>query len=209
MGVSDWLSLTLVCILGAASPGPSLAVILSATQTGGRAGGLAAAIGHGLGVFLYAFVAATSLSYVITNHGTLFSALQIAGACLLIWLGVRLLLASLTPKTAPEMAVASSSMKGSFLSGFAIAAFNPKIAAFFASLFTQFFAEGQSLSLHVGMATAAGVIDVVTYIIIVIALSGHILRGVMATNLHLFNRALGRLLLLIGISLVISQVFSS
>ena len=59
------------------------------------------------------------------------------------------------------------------------------------------------------MATAAGVIDVVTYIIIVIALSGRILRSVMATNLHLFNRALGGLLLLIGISLVISQVFSS
>ena len=62
MNVSDWLSLTLVCILGAASPGPSFAVILSATRTGGRAGGLAAALGHGLGIFLYAFVAATSLS---------------------------------------------------------------------------------------------------------------------------------------------------
>ena len=209
MSVSDWLSLTFVCILGAASPGPSLAVILSATQTGGRAGGLAAAIGHGLGVFVYAFVAATSLSYLITHHATLFSALQIAGACLLIWLGVRLLLASLAPTPAPEVAAASSGMTGRFLSGFAIAALNPKIAAFFASLFSQFFAEGQSLSLHVGMATLAGVIDVVTYIIVVIALSGHMLRGVMATNLYLFNRALGSLLLLIGISLVISQIFSS
>jgi threonine/homoserine/homoserine lactone efflux protein len=208
MSLSDWLSLTLVCILGAASPGPSLAVILSATQTVGRAGGVAAAIGHGLGVFVYACVAATSLSYVITHHATLFSALQIAGACLLIWLGARLLITSFTPTSAPVVAETSGGMTSSFLSGFAIAAFNPKIAAFFASLFSQFFAEGQPLGLHVGMATLAGLIDVVTYIIFVIALSGQMLRGVLITNLHVFNRALGSLLLLIGISLMISQVFT-
>ena len=209
MSISDWLSLTLVCIFGAVSPGPSLAVILSATQTDGRAGGLIAAIGHGLGVFVYALVAATSLSYIITHYAMLFSALQIAGSCLLIWLGVRLFLTSLKPLTTPEVVDASNGMTGSFINGFAIAAFNPKIAAFFASLFSQFFAEGQSLGLHVGMATLAGVIDVVTYIIIVIALSGHMLRGVMAKNLHLFNRALGSLLLLIGISLMISQLTGS
>jgi threonine/homoserine/homoserine lactone efflux protein len=206
MSVSDWLSLTFVCILGAASPGPSLAVILSATQTGGRAGGLAAAFGHGLGIFLYAFVAATSLFFIITHHATLFFALQLAGAGLLVWLGGRLLLTSFRPKDEPAMATAQSGMTGNFLSGFAIAAFNPKIAAFFASLFSQFFAEGQSLGLHIGMATLAGVIDVVTSIVIVIALSGHRLHAVMAARLHLFDRALGSLLMLIGISLLITQL---
>ena len=206
MNVSDWLSLTLVCILGAASPGPSFAVILSATRTGGRAGGLMAAFGHGLGVFLYAFVAATSLSLIITNHAKLFFTLQLAGASLLIWLGGRLLQASFRPKEEPTIATDQNGMTSNFLSGFAIAAFNPKIAAFFASLFSQFFAEGQSLSLHVSMATLAGVIDVVTYFVIVIALSGHQLHALMAAHLHLFDRVLGSLLMLIGISLLITQV---
>ncbi len=206
MNVSDWLSLTLVCILGAASPGPSLAVILSATRTGGRAGGLAAALGHGLGVFLYAFVAATSLSFIITHHATLFFALQLAGASLLIWLGGRLLQASFRPKDNPTIATDQNDITSNFLSGFAIAAFNPKIAAFFASLFSQFFAEGQSLGLHVSMATLAGVIDVVTYLVIVIALSGHQLHALMRAQLHLFDRVLGSLLMLIGISLLITQV---
>jgi threonine/homoserine/homoserine lactone efflux protein len=205
MSVSDWLSLTLVCILGAASPGPSLAVILSAVQTGGRAGGLAAAIGHGLGIFLYAFVAATSLSFIIAHHATLFFTLQLAGAVLLIWLGGRLLLASFRPKDEPAPASAQSGMSGSFLSGFAIAAFNPKIAAFFASLFSQFFAEGQSLGLHVGMATLTGAIDVATYVIIVIAVSGDRLQAMLGARLHLFERALGGLLVLIGVSLLITH----
>ncbi len=208
MNVSDWLYLTLVCILGAVSPGPSFAVILSATRTGGRAGGLAAAFGHGLGIFLYAFVAATSLSFIITHHPALFFALQLAGASLLIWLGGRLLKASFRPKDEPTIATDQNSMSSNFLSGFAIAAFNPKIAAFFASLFSQFFAEGQSLGLHVGMATLAGVIDAVTYFVIVIALSGHQLHALMAARFHLFDRVLGSLLMLIGISLLITQVFA-
>ena len=206
MNVSDWLSLTLICILGAASPGPSLAVILSATRTGGRAGGLAAAFGHGLGVFLYAFIAATSLSFIITHYTTLFFVLQLAGASLLIWLGGRLLKASFRPKDEQTIATDQNGMTSNFLSGFAIAAFNPKIAAFFASLFSQFFAEGQSLGLHVGMATLAGVIDAVTYIVIVISLSGYRLHALMAAHLHLFDRVLGSFLMLIGISLLITQV---
>ncbi len=209
MSVTDWLSLIVVCILGAASPGPSLAVILSATQTGGRAGGVAAAIGHGLGVFAYAFVAATSLSYVITHYAAVFYALQFFGACLLIWLGGRLFLLSLSPKCPSEMTAACNNITTTFISGFAIAAFNPKIAAFFASLFSQFFAEGQSLSLHISMATLAGFIDALTYIFIVIALSGQVLRDVLVTKLHIFNRALGSMLLIIGISLMIRLVFAS
>lgn len=209
MSVSDWLSLTLVCILGAASPGPSLAVILSVVQTGGRAGGLAAAIGHGLGIFLYAFAAATSLSFIITHHATLFFTLQLAGAVLLIWLGGRLLLVSFRTKYEPAPAPAQSGMSGSFLSGFGIAAFNPKIAAFFASLFSQFFAEGQSLGLHVGMAILAGVIDVVTYVIIVIVVSGSRLQAMPGARLHLFERALAGMLMLIGVSLLITHFLTA
>ena len=110
-------------------------------------------------------------------------------------------------KDNPTIATDQNDITSNFLSGFAIAAFNPKIAAFFASLFSQFFAEGQSLGLHVSMATLAGVIDVVTYLVIVIALSGHQLHALMVARLHLFDRVLGSLLMLIGTSLLITQVF--
>tara|TARA_B100000575_G_C22644510_1_gene396536 strand:+ start:185 stop:382 length:198 start_codon:yes stop_codon:yes gene_type:complete len=57
------------------------------------------------------------------------------------------------------------------------------------------------------MATLAGLIDVVTYMVIVIALSGQLVQGLVVMKLHLLNRAIGSLLLLIGISLLISQLF--
>ena len=36
MSLLQWLSLASVCLAGAASPGPSLAVVLKANLTGGR-----------------------------------------------------------------------------------------------------------------------------------------------------------------------------
>ena len=36
MGLSDWASLALICLLGASSPGPSLIVILGNTRLYGR-----------------------------------------------------------------------------------------------------------------------------------------------------------------------------
>ena len=62
MALADWLSLISICLLGALSPGPSLMVILACTSGNGRAAGVLASVGHGLGVFGYALAAATGLS---------------------------------------------------------------------------------------------------------------------------------------------------
>ena len=43
-----------ICILGAMTPGPSLAMVLKHTINGGRNNGIAVGISHGLGVALYA-----------------------------------------------------------------------------------------------------------------------------------------------------------
>ena len=46
-----------VCVLGAMSPGPSLAVVLRNTVAGGRLRGVMTGLGHGIGFFLYALLA--------------------------------------------------------------------------------------------------------------------------------------------------------
>ena len=54
MALSLWLSLALVCMMGAMSPGPSLAVVLKHSLSGGMKNGMLAALSHGFGVGLYA-----------------------------------------------------------------------------------------------------------------------------------------------------------
>jgi len=206
MSASDWLSLALICILGATSPGPSLAVVLAISRLHGRKGGYAAAIGHGLGVFFYALIAAASLSYILKQHGHLFQAVQIAGALMLVWIGGRLLMATRRgaenqPPAAPALALSQS-----FRHGFAIAVFNPKIAAFFASLFSQYLAKGQSTGLHLAMASLAGGIDMIVYVIIVLLATTQLAARVFKKFAGLNDLILGSILLGFGTILLVQTM---
>ena len=53
MSPEEWAGLTLVFILGAMSPGPSLAVVLRNSLSGGRRQGIMTGIGHGIGFGIY------------------------------------------------------------------------------------------------------------------------------------------------------------
>ena len=206
MSASDWLSLALICILGASSPGPSLAVVLAISRLQGRRGGYAAAVGHGLGIFLYASIAAASLSYILKQHGHLFQIVQIAGALMLVWMGVRLLMATRRraenrPAETPRLALTQS-----FRHGFAIAVFNPKIAAFFASLFSQYLGEGQSTGLHLAMATLAGGIDMIVYVIVVMLATTQFAVDIFTKFASLNDLILGIILLGFGAILLVQNI---
>lgn len=53
--------------MGAISPGPSLALIMRNTVRGGRWHGMATGLGHGLGVGLYALIAAYGLALLLAT----------------------------------------------------------------------------------------------------------------------------------------------
>ena len=206
MSVSDWLSLALICILGATSPGPSFAVVLAVSALHGRRGGYAAAIGHGLGVFFYALIAAASLSYILKQHASLFQAVQIAGALMLVWIGGRLLMSTRRrgqdqPPAAPSLALSQS-----FRHGFAIAVFNPKIAAFLASLFSQYLAESQSTGLHLAMASLAGGIDMVVYLMVVLLATTRLAARIFTKFAGLNDLILGSILLGFGTILLVQNL---
>ena len=208
MNASDWLSLTLVCTLGAASPGPSLAVVLAAARLHGRGGGCAAAIGHGLGVFLYALMAAASLSYLLTHYSNLFQAVQIAGGLMLAWVGVRLIIAkhwdsSDTLARSPAVALSTS-----FRDGFVIAVLNPKIAAFFTSLFSLYLEGGQSKGLHLSMAALVGGIDITVYVMIVLVATVPRVKITFAKYARLNDLLLGIILSSFGVMLIFQTVIN-
>ena len=70
-----WLSLVAICILGALSPGPSLALVIKNTLNGGAYQGYATAISHGFGVALYAAITATGIGLLIVQSPMIFLSL--------------------------------------------------------------------------------------------------------------------------------------
>ena len=61
MALSDWFLLAMVCLAGAASPGPSIILLINSVIKDGRKAGVAFGIAHGLGIFVYAALVTSGL----------------------------------------------------------------------------------------------------------------------------------------------------
>lgn len=207
MSIESWFYLVLICLMGASSPGPSLLVILRYAVADGRNAGINAAVGHGIGIFIYALVSAVGLSFILINSPKIFSVVQILGAIFLLWIGFQVLRSAMSKKDLPNLERYKISSEGAtlnhFRDGFGIAILNPKILAFFSSLFSQFLSADQTFSVHILMAIVAGFIDVIVYVIIVFLVTLKSLLKLYREKIFLLEISFGVLLILLGFSIFV------
>ncbi|WOC26038.1 LysE family translocator [Pseudoalteromonas sp. N1230-9] len=161
-----WLSLVAVCIMGAMSPGPSLAVVLKHSLHGGMKNGMLAALSHGIGVGFYACASLLGLGALMTQLPTLYQVLVYGGAAYLAYLGIRILLVRSSSQTL-NVEKAKPSPRAALQDGFAIAFLNPKLAIFFLALFSQFI-DPENLTFQVGviMCLTVFVLDTGWYLLV-------------------------------------------
>ena len=167
-----WLALATVFILGAMSPGPSLAVVLRNTMVGGRRQGVMTGIGHGIGFGIYAFLAAVGIATALTLHESTEEVLKWGGIALLLWLGVKFLKASMGESyESSEKADHGPSGRAGFAQGFAIALLNPKILAWMMALYTPFIEADISIDTLFGMGLLGMSIDGTWYVTVATVLT--------------------------------------
>lgn len=170
MTLYNWLTVAAFCLLGAISPGPSLAVILRHTITGSRRNGVAAAIAHGAGVGIYAFAVAMGLGHLIAQFPNTYQAMTYVGAAYLAWLGIQMLRSSANNKANADNQVIPST-KVALRDGFLIVFLNPKLIIMLAALFSQFIQPSQSYTIGLLLATTAWIIDTSWYVLVAYGLS--------------------------------------
>jgi len=167
-----WAALATVFILGAMSPGPSLAVVLRNTMIGGRRQGVMTGIGHGIGFGVYAFLAAAGIATALTLHESTETMLKWGGIGLLVWLGVNFLKASKgEPYESPEDGGHGPSGRAGFAQGFAIALLNPKILAWMLALYAPFIEADISAETLFGMGLLGMAIDGTWYVTVATVLT--------------------------------------
>jgi threonine/homoserine/homoserine lactone efflux protein len=189
---ATWLTVLSICVLGAMSPGPSLAVVLRHTLGGGRLHGCLAALAHGAGVGIYALLAISGLAVLITASPGVFRAFQWAGAIYLAWLGVRGLLARAPEADAPLPAARGASAARD---GFLIAFLNPKIAVFFIALFAQVIGSETAWAARVLYAGTAWFTDTAWYLLVAWMFSTPRWLARLRRNAVWFERLFGLILL--------------
>ena len=198
MPLSLWLSMSLICIFGAMSPGPSLAVVVQNTLSGGRLQGVITGIAHGFGIVIWAGLTAGGIGLLITQQPTLFNGMRYAGAAILVYLGIRSLRS--TAGAAKTLQSANNNPSASAArDGFLIAILNPKIALFFLALFSQFVRPEAGIGEKVVMALTAGGIDALWYIIVALLLSHSAILDRLRARARFLDRLFG--LILIGLAI--------
>ena len=63
-----WIQFAAICIVGAMSPGPSLALIIRNSIKYGRISGLLSSIGHAIGIGIYAAISVVGLQLILINY---------------------------------------------------------------------------------------------------------------------------------------------
>lgn len=154
MEPAAWISVASVCAAGAMSPGPSLAVVVKNTVQGGRKQGVMTAIGHGLGVGFYAFVAVFGMARVLDAFPGLSRGIELGGGLYLLWLGIQ----AFRFAGKGDMTQQQTGRRG-FFDGMAISVLNPKIAVFFLALLVPFLPLDATTADRAGVAGLAMVID--------------------------------------------------
>ena len=194
-----WLQFATVCIAGAMSPGPSLSLIIRNSITINRFAGFMTAVGHGLGMGVYAVFAVTGLSIILMANELLFQLIQIIGILFLLFLGLQFIFSK---KKESDKFNEQKSIN-SFIQGFSIAIFNPKILIWFSAVFSQFVKIDASFFSHSILVITASIIDGMWYIFVALIVTSYEMNNFFQKRQDILQKISGCILVLIGILLII------
>ena len=204
MEPSAWAALDIVFGLGTMSPGPSLAVVLRKTMTGGRRQGISTGIGHGIGFGIYAFLAALGIATALSANQHVEQALRWGGVAILLWLGTTFLRHAMAERgdEQDQDGQHAPSDRIGFIQGFSIALLNPKIMAWMLALYSPFIEADFPMETLIGMGLLGMSIDGAWYVTVATVLTTGDRAERLKSNAHLIDGAMGILMFLFAYILV-------
>ena len=137
MSVELWLAFVVASIVLLAIPGPTVMLVVSYALGRGRHTGWVTVPGVTLGDFAAMTASLLGAGAILAASATLFTALKLAGAAYLIWLGVRLWRANPTTDGI-DGTVQDRGGWAMFWNAFVVTALNPKGIVFFIAFVPQF-----------------------------------------------------------------------
>ena len=190
-----WVQFATICIVGAMSPGPSMALIIRNSIKYGRVSGILSSVGHAIGIGIYAGVSVAGLQIILINNIFLFNTIQFCGSVFLLVLGILFL-----RDTGQKLSIQDKQKSvNSFMQGFAISILNPKILIWFAAIFSQFIEISSTNFIKLTMVLIASSIDGLWYIILTIIVTGFGLKQFLENNTKMIQNISGAVLIFISI----------
>jgi threonine/homoserine/homoserine lactone efflux protein len=202
-GIHDFGLFLAAGVLLNLTPGPDTVYILGRSIAHGRRAGVASAFGICVGSIFHTCAAAFGLSAFLATSAWAFSAVKLAGAAYLIFLGIRALLRTDHDVHVPAK-LEQSDQAAAFRQGVLTNILNPKVALFFLAFLPQFIDSATPSKMAAFLTLGLTFVTTGTIWCLVLAWFAATfstrLRG-NATVAALLNRAVGSLFIFLGLRL--------
>ncbi|PRY55630.1 threonine/homoserine/homoserine lactone efflux protein [Knoellia remsis] len=151
-----------VILVFLAPPGPDMAFMIAVGLESGRRPAVAAILGIGTGMSVYALAVVMGVAQLAESHPTALDAVKLVGAAYLAWLAWVTLRKAHERTTVAE--VAAPRPGSPYRRGVIVSLTNPKVILFFLAVLPQFVGTAQSTRVQLAMLGAVNVAsEVVLY----------------------------------------------
>ncbi len=198
----------IAAVLFAYMPGPSTLYAAAQTIARGRRAGWQAALGIHVGGYVHVIATALGLSAIFSAVPALYTALKLAGACYLIWLGVQLFRSGNTTIDT-QTAAQQVHNKQTFWRSMTVEVLNPKTAMFYIAFLPQFTDSAAALPLSAQLLLLGTIVNVLfsSADILCVLLAAKVLEFIQQSpqSNRLMQRIGGSILILLGMRLALSH----
>jgi threonine/homoserine/homoserine lactone efflux protein len=202
-----WLFIATAIVL-VITPGQDTFFILGRSLAGGRAAGIAAALGVTAGSVIHTLLAALGLSALLATSPYAFMAVKFAGAAYLLYIGVRALMSRSVGSPDDGARDGNDGRWAAFRSGVVTNLLNPKVGLFFLALMPQFIDAASSHKVVAFLALGLTFVALGVAWCLVLALAAASLRGWFLRRPSMaivLNRIAGAMFIALGLKLATTR----
>lgn len=188
------------------TPGPILLMTVRYAVSGRRMAAFQMALGSALAEVIWATGALMGLQALLAAMAWVYDSLRLAGAALLIVIGLRMIVASFRQGTAASLPEAGMGAdRDAWRWGFATALANPNAVVFFSGLFLSLLPVHPSLILQVAAVALIGIVSLLCDFFLACAFSHPLARAAYGRVRHWLDRIAGGILIVVGVRVAISR----
>jgi threonine/homoserine/homoserine lactone efflux protein len=196
--VQPLLTVAVIHLLAAMSPGPSFITVSRTALASGRSAGLASALACGFGVLPWAVL---GIVIVFNQAPWLYAALKAAGGLYLLYLAVAHWRHATSPIEVAD-AIPRQTRSQAFARTFLTRITNPKVAVFFSAIFVSVLPPDPPLWIMVAILAIVFANEAAWYSIVALGLSAARPRALYLRLKSVLDRAMGALLGALGVKLL-------
>ena len=196
------LAIMAAMLVGAISPGPSFLLVARLSLSHSRGGGLAAALGMGVGGMILATLAVIGLQAIFMQVGWLYMLFKIGGGLYLVYLGIGLWRGAKQPLGGSDRVLARGGLTKTFLLSLATQLSNPKTVIFYSSVFAALLPAQPSPAITWSLPVLLFLVEGGWYSAVALAFSTHKPRAAYLSFKAWIDRAAGALMTALGPRLI-------